>query len=66
MPTQAPTSHAGSGLPLVGGPKVNLTIRLFGRELLAVSAWIDEAPDPEPEQPAFSIGFAAGEIATDY
>lgn len=40
---------------------MNLVVRLFGRELLSVSAWVDE---PEPaEQVTHSIGFAAGELA---
>ncbi len=39
---------------------MNLTVRLFGRELLAVSAWFDKA---DTDEVTHSIGFAAGEIA---
>lgn len=39
---------------------MNLVLRVFGRELLAVSAWIDPPP---AEEPVHAIGFAAGELA---
>lgn len=40
---------------------MNLVVRLFGRELLAVEFSLDD--DPEPERVTRSIGFAAAEIA---
>lgn len=44
---------------------MNLTIRLFGREFLTITAHIEEPPE-EPDPVNYSIGFAAGELAGEY
>lgn len=62
MPTEPRPVTCWPGLSLCRGKvrAINLVLRVFGRELLAVSAWIDPPP---AEEPVHAIGFAAGELA---